>query len=60
MQKVVQKQSKLVQQVEKLFPEQQQPVSYSPEPFPYAGELRIVQSVTTYSACEEPIPNPYR
>jgi len=31
------------------------------QPYPdYPSPMRIVQTVTTYSACEDPIPNPYR
>ncbi len=26
----------------------------------YPSPMRVVQTVTTYSACEEPIPNPYK
>jgi hypothetical protein len=32
-----------------------------PQPYPaYPSPMRVVQTVTTYSACEEPIPNPYK
>jgi len=31
------------------------------QPYPaYPTPMRVVQTVTTYSACEDPIPNPYR
>jgi len=34
------------------------------QPYPtfpaYPSPMRVVQTVTTYSACEEPIPNPYK
>ena len=52
-----QKRTALVKQAERLFPQSQTAIYVAPEPPQYAGELRIVQSVTTYSACEEPFPN---
>lgn len=57
-----QKKSVLAKQAEKLFSQQVAPLPpYEPAPaYPaYFGELRVVQTVTTYSACEEPIPNVY-
>jgi hypothetical protein len=31
------------------------------QPYPeYPSPMRVVQTVTTYSACEDPIPNPYK
>ena len=31
------------------------------QPYPdYPSPMRVVQTVTTYSACEDPIPNLYR
>jgi len=57
-----QKRTALVREAERIFaqPQAQTPIYVVPEfEFqPYAGELRVVQSVTTYSACEEPFPNP--
>ncbi len=52
-----QKKTALVREAERLFPQPHTAIYISPEPQPYAGELRIVRSVTTYSACEEPFPN---
>ena len=53
-----QKRTVLVREAERLFAQPQTAIYVSPEPQPYAGELRVVQSVTTYSACEQPFPNP--
>jgi hypothetical protein len=60
MKKVAQK-SVLVKQVEKLFPMQDSPAISAYEQYlPYPTEPRYVQTFTTYSVCEDPIPNPYR
>ena len=53
-----QKKTPLVREAARFFPQSQTAIYVTPEPQPYAGELRIVQSVTTYSACEEPFPIP--
>ena len=61
MSKAATKKSALARQAEKLFSQQSPAVSAPLENYPvYSGELRVVQTVTTYSACEEPIPNPYK
>jgi len=51
----------LEKQYEQLFPVENIGL-YSPlQPYPdYPTPMRVVQTVTTYSACEEPIPNPYK
>lgn len=56
------KKSALAKQAEKLFPVQHSSIPMpAADPYPaYYGELRVVQTVTTYSACEDPIPNPYK
>jgi hypothetical protein len=58
MSKRAKKKSALVTQAEKMFPQQSLVVS-SPQEYrqEYPSELRTVQSVTTYSACEAPITN---
>jgi hypothetical protein len=54
-----QQKSALEIQVEKFFPARQAVVFVAPEPYQaYGGGLRVVPSFTTYSACEQPIPNP--
>lgn len=52
------KKSALAREAEKIFPSQQQPVpaAYEP-PFAPVGPPLIVQTFTTYSVCEDPIPN---
>jgi len=60
MKKAPQK-SALVKQVEKLFPVQDSPIPSAYEHYlSYPPEPRYVQTFTTYSVCEDPIPNPYR
>lgn len=55
------KKSALVREAERVFPPQQQPVPHGYEShFPYIGEPTVVQTFTTYSVCEDPIPNPYK
>ena len=53
---------KLEKQHRGLIPEESIDLMVVPvEPYPaYPSPMRVVQSVTTYSACEEPIPNPYK
>ena len=62
MKKVVQpKKSVLAKQVEKLFPVQTAPAVIAYEPhLSSPSEPSYVQSFTTYSVCEDPIPNPYK
>ena len=54
--KPAEKISDLAKQAEKLFSSQTLTAPLAPLP-EYIGEQRVVQSYTTYSACEEPIPN---
>jgi hypothetical protein len=56
---VTSQKSSLVKQAERLFRGQDVTtfVASPVETYPAYGELRIVQSVTTYSVCEDPIPN---
>lgn len=57
--KKARKKTLLVKQFEKLFSYPYSDPVGIPEPNPsYPGEPRTVQSFTTYSACEDPIPNP--
>lgn len=59
MKKMAQK-NKLERQHEDLFSDKFG-VTAVPTPYtPYPNDMRVVQTVTTYSACEEPIPNPYK
>jgi hypothetical protein len=55
--------SELVKQAEKLFPAQTEPspsvLAYE-QHFAYPSEQVLVQTFTTYSVCEDPIPNPYK
>jgi hypothetical protein len=55
--------SELEKQYERFFPFASGTGVPSPQlqPYPeYPSPMRVVQSVTTYSACEDPIPNPYK
>jgi hypothetical protein len=56
------KKSKLVKQAEKIFryqPGTPPVVAYEPY-LTYPSEPTVVQTFTTYSVCEDPIPNPYK
>jgi hypothetical protein len=60
MNHINQKQSALAKQAEKIFFTPQNAVfqvSIETQQS-YGGGLRVVQSFTTYSACEQPIPSP--
>ena len=61
MTKPAQKKSALAKQAEKLFPAQDSPtiVAYESQ-LSYPNEPRYVQTFTTYSVCEDPIPNPFK
>jgi hypothetical protein len=56
--------SELEKQYERLFPfagDLNVPAVMPSQPYPdYPSPMRVVQTVTTYSACEDPIPNPYK
>ena len=63
MRKVVKSVSELEKEYRQLFPaEEYVNTTVVPiDPYPaYPSPMRVVQTVTTYSACEEPIPNPYK
>jgi hypothetical protein len=56
------KKSALVREAEKVFPVQPQaaPAGYEPH-LTYIGEPVVMQQTfTTYSVCEDPIPNPFK
>ncbi len=56
-------QSELEKQYVQLFPVADSPdLAMLPlQPYPaYPSPMRVVQTFTTYSACEDPIPNPYK
>ncbi len=53
------KKSALAREAERLFSNPGPEVDLNPPPA-YIGDQKIVQSVTTYSACEDPVPNLYR
>jgi hypothetical protein len=56
-----QQKSALELQVEKFFPVRQALLFVAPEPYQaYGGGLRVVPSFTTYSACEQPVPQPVK
>jgi hypothetical protein len=55
--------SEVERQHVRLFPNYVENLDLTVMPSPYQGyptPMRVVQTVTTYSACEEPIPNPYK
>jgi hypothetical protein len=55
--------SELEKQYSRLFTpaENTDPIATLVQPYPsYPSPMRVVQTVTTYSACEDPIPNPYK
>jgi hypothetical protein len=60
--RITSKKSPLLEQAERLFRSQEDTTfgALPEESHPLYGELRFVDSVTTYSACEDPIPNPYK
>jgi len=56
------KKSAMAREAERTFPsepQQHEPTAYDLYPTPASVPV-IVQTFTTYSVCEDPIPNPYK
>lgn len=59
-QKPPMRKSALAREAERIFPQQEHaPTGYEPQFAPASAPV-IVQTFTTYSVCEDPIPNPYK